>query len=397
MITALLVCRLRQEKAGWGHAKTSIMNKFKLAKINDGDGSLEKQWFIFYYFEDPDTGKMVRFRKWISNRIKTKSGRRDQAHTFIKEINEKLQMGWNPFSDSDKKLTSVTEALDYGLRLKYAKCGKRGQWTYKSAIKKLTDFLEDRKLDKIAIHEFNYHIAQDYVDHMMLEEKLVPRTINNRIEAAKGILTELRKREYLVFNPFDRVDKLKEPEAEITAYTPAELNKIGELLPEWDYNLYVISQLIFYCFIRPAEIVRLRFKDILMDHELIILGGHITKNKKSQVVSMPDQLVKNLKDWNMDYPSDFFLFSTKLKPGSKQIAPTRIAGAWRNFTEQHKLPAKNIYDLKHTGNGMAFDLGMNSRDIQLQNRHSSLEQTQQYLNRFRQVTSDKFKKEFKGY
>jgi integrase len=264
-------------------------------------------------------------------------------------------------------------------------------------IKKFTEFLEERKLDKAAIHEMNYHVARDYVDSMMLDEILSARTINNRITQTKAIFTELRKREYIIFNPFDRIEKMRVKEAEITAFTPKELEKIGELLPEWDYNLYVISQLIFYCFIRPAEIVRLQFKDVLWDHELIILSGQITKNKKSQVISMPDQLIKNIKDWDLSYPSEYYLFSTKLKPGTQEVAPTRIAGAWREFTTEKKLPAKNIYDLKHTGNGMAFDQGMNSRDIQLQNRHSSLEQTQQYLNKFRQVTSDKFKKEFKGY
>ena len=83
-------------------------------------------------------------------------------------------------------------------------------------------------------------------------------------------------------------------------------------------------------------------------------------------------------------------------PGMKEIAPTRIAEAWRAYANRHGI-TKNIYDFKHTGNGFAFDQGMNARDIQLQNRHSSLNETQKYLNKFRRIASDKFKEDFKGY
>jgi len=158
----------------------------------------------------------------------------------------------------------------------------------------------------------------------------------------------------------------------------------------------VISQLIFYCFLRPAEIVRLQFRDILWDHDLIVMPGTKTKNKKSQVVILPVHLKMNLKDWDRNYPDNYYLFSTRLKPGTKEIAPTRIAGAWRRYADKFGID-KRIYDFKHTGNGFAFDQGFNTRDIQLQNRHHSLDETQNYLNRFRRIASDKFKNEFRGY
>ena len=371
--------------------------KYKLAKINDCDGDLSHQWFVYFFYQHPETGKLSRFRRYISSRVKTKSGRRDIAHKLIKDINARLQMGWNPFSEGDKKLTIITEALNYGLQLKYPKCGKRGRWTYASAIKKFIEYLKDKKLDKISIQEFNYNMAQDYHDFMMIKSTLKPRSINNRIDAAKAILNELRKREFIIHNPFERIEKMKVPDSEITAFTRAELKEIKKLLPEYDYNLYVISQMIFYCFLRPAEIVRLKFKDILWDHNMIVVYGSMTKNKKSQVITIPEIMKKNLKRWKRNHPADHFIFSTNLIPGTKEIAPTRIAGAWRKFTEAFDLPKKNIYDLKHTGNGFAFDQGLNSRDIQLQNRHSSLDQTQQYLNKFRRKPSDKFMKEFSGF
>ena len=226
--------------------------KYKLAKIYDCDGDLSRQWFVYFFYQHPETGKLSRFRRYISSRVKTKSGRRDIAHRLVKEINARLQMGWNPFSEGDKKLTLITEALNHGLELKFPKCGKRGRWTYASAITKFIEYLKLKKLDKISIQEFNYYMTQDYLDFMMIKTSLNPRSINNRIDAAKAILNELRKREYIIHNPFERIEKMKVPEAEITAFTRNELKQIKQLLPGYEYNLYVISQMIFDCFLRLA-------------------------------------------------------------------------------------------------------------------------------------------------
>jgi integrase len=78
-----------------------------------------------------------------------------------------------------------------------------------------------------------------------------------------------------------------------------------------------------------------------------------------------------------------------MKRNEKMVAPTRIAECWRKFAKEFGIK-KNIYALKHTGNGMALENGANIRDLQLQNRHSSLDQTQRYLDRFSRNVSEKF-------
>ena len=372
------------------------MNKYKLAKLNDGGGLLENQWFIYYYYEHPETFKFIRFRKWISSRIKTATGRRRKAAEITSYYNNLLRRGWNPFSDQEKRLTLLIEAIDFVLKIKSKTVGKRTRHSYNSIAGIFTNYLKTNNLGEISIEEMNKDIAQSFCDYILLERNYSPRTYNNHITSLKTIFNLLMKREYINFNPFNLIDKLREPEPEITAYSNKELDKIAKTLPNYNYQLYVISQLIFYCFVRPAELVRLQYKDIQWEHGMILLPGSKSKNKKSAVIILPDQLKKNLEKWNLDYPSEYYLFAYGLNPGTKQIAPTRIAEAWRNYADAHKIK-KNIYDFKHTGNGMAFDQGFNSRDIQLQNRHSSLDETQKYLNKFRRVPSDKFKNEFTGY
>lgn len=370
--------------------------KYKLAKLNDANNSLDESWFVYYSYQHPETGKMFRFRRWISNRIKTKSGRRDKAHEMIREINSRLLQGWNPFAQSESRLTNAINAIDHAVKIKSAAVGKRSASTYKSIAKIFTSWITNQKLGHLSIGDINFHIVQRFFDNSLISESISPRTYNNRITALKTIFNFLVKREYIVLNPLNKVERIQEFEPEITAFTKAELRLISRDLPQWDYNLYVISNMIFYCFLRPAEIVRLQFRDLFWDHHLIIFPGTKTKNKKGRPVIIPDAMMENLKNWNRNFPGEWYLFSNRLKPGINQVAPTRIAEAWRRFADDHKI-RKNIYDLKHTGNGMAFDLGINARDIQLQNRHHSLEQTQQYLNRFRKDPSDQLRKRFNGY
>jgi integrase/recombinase XerD len=370
--------------------------KYKLAKTFDANNCLDKQWFVYYSYKHPETGKYERFRKWISNRIKTKSGRRAKALELTSSINSRLRQGWNPFADHDVKLTNIVEAIYYTMKIKSATVKKRTTHTYMSVVRHFISYLKKMGLDNISVDDLDTYIVQGYFDHILINENVCKRTYNNRLTPLKTIFNLLLKRGYINYNPFLSIDKLRVSEPEITAYSQEELRKIGETLPEYNYELYVITQLIFYCFIRPAEIVRLQFKDILWDHGIIIIPGTKSKNNKSEVMIIPDQFKSNLSEWDLDYPDEYYIFSRNLKPGLKEVAPTRIAGAWREYANNYNID-KNIYDFKHTGNGFAFDQGYNSRDIQLQNRHSSLDETQRYLNKFRRVASDKFREGFTGY
>ena len=369
---------------------------YRKAKLNDAGGRLDRQWFVYYYYKHPETGEMVRKRVWISMRIRTATARRNRAHELISEINTKLQSGWNPFAEEQKGLTGISEAIIRMVNLKKATTKKRTWQTYSSVVNIFLKWLEKEKLDQIPVSDFNYKIVQDYFDHCLLHENISARTYNNRLSALRSVFSILEKREYLFKNPFVRVERLAETEPEIIMFNKKELQKIKEELPKFNFQLYVITNLIYYGFIRPAEIVRLKRRHVLWDEGFIVIPGTRTKNKKSRVVIITDAMKKNLENWDLDFPPGHFLFSRHLKPGEKEVAPTRIAEAWHLFAEKFNID-KTIYALKHTGNGMAFDQGLNARDIQLQNGHSSLDQTQKYLNRFRRIASDKFREEFNGY
>ncbi len=103
----------------------------------DNDNQLNQRWFVYYFFMHPETGKMQRFRIFISAKLLTKVARRRKGEEIITAINTKLKRGWNPFTSEQLKLTTVSEALDHVMKIKSATICKRSIWTYNSVIRHL--------------------------------------------------------------------------------------------------------------------------------------------------------------------------------------------------------------------------------------------------------------------
>jgi len=370
------------------------MTDYRNPKIFDAEGDLNKQWFVFYFFKHPETGKFERFKIYLSKRLKTRSARYQKAQPIIKEIKQKLATGFNPYLCEAEM--EASEALEWAMKIKLAGLRRRSVTTYYSVINMLIDWIENNGYKHKPISSISKNVMQSYFDDMLINENINSRTINNRMSVTRTFFNFLEMRGKINVSPMKGIPYMKEVESAIRMFDKEELEIVTKNLPKENYQLYVITQLIFYCFLRPQEIVRLKFKDLFWDHQLIILPGEITKNGKSETVMIPDQMKENLSEWDLNQPKEYHIISTGLKPGKKEIFPTRIAGNWREFADKYGIK-NGIYDLKHTGNGMAFDENINARDIQLQNRHHSLEQTQQYLDKFRKIPSDKLRKDFNGF
>lgn len=356
--------------------------EYKLAKLNDREGILSKQWYVEYQFKNPETGQWERFRKVISNKLKTATARKDVASALIKKTNNWLKEGGNPFLNEIPKIQTVVQALSYVLEYKKAVCRKRSYYTYKNVITIFSKFLKHKKRENLRLEEMNVRIAQEFMDWVVMVHKVSNRTHNYYLMDMVTFFNDLVKRHYTELNPFKGLNKLETEETSIVAFTKAELYTLKTVLPKEDPQLWLCAGLIYYCALRPAEIMRLRIKDLLLDEGKITISGGQSKNKKSALIYIPNNdFLNDLKEAGFHlYPMDFHVFSKNLKPGIREAAPTRIAGRWRSWASKNNI-SRNIYDLKHTAAGMAVTHGVNLRDIQLHYRHSALSITEQYLNR----------------
>ncbi len=371
------------------------MEKFKKAKLNDRGNDLNKQWYVEYMFMHPEKEVMVPFRQYISMKLKTGTARRTKADQLIAERNEWLAMGGNPFASESMGKTNALTAISRILALKKATSRPRTYTSYKDAVTKLEKFLISRKLKDLAVEDVSAMVAQQFSDYMIENMQLGNRTHNNMINDLRTMWNMMNKRFNVHINPWRAVDLLPETDASIVMFTEDELKKVRTKLREDDFELWVCAALVFYCALRPQEIVRLKVYNIITDMDGILLDGRITKNKKNAWVNIPSpELVEDLKQLGLKkLHRETYVFSRHLKPGTKEIAPTRIAERWRKWADANGI-SETIYKLKHNAAGMASDAGIPLRELQLHLRHHSLEQTEQYIKRFRREVMPGFNEKY---
>ena len=365
-------------------SKIQEMEKFKLAKLVEKP-TIDERWYVEYNYRNPETGKFKSpaFRIFISSKIKTKAGRRKKGYDIVNEINRKLREGFNPYQLHEVRFTPIYEAIFFALQVKRALLRERSYHTYKNIITTFQRFLQEKSYSGIPSEDFNSLKAQEFMDWAKITLRITNRTYNNYVKCMRTFFYTLEQREFISFNPFKKIDMVQVEEPEIIMFSKEELTVIKQTLPEYDPGLFLCSQLIFYCALRPTEICRLRISNIDLINKVIHLSGSISKNKKSEKVIIPDQLQEILLNYNLErYPKHFYLISKGLRPGIYEIAHTRISERWRKYADDVELdPRKTIYLLKHTVAGLLVKAGKDIRSIQLHFRHSNLEMTKIYLDK----------------
>lgn len=369
------------------------MELFKLAKLNDCDGNLTGQWYVYYSYRHPETKQFQRFKKVISNRLVTRTARHAAAHKEIQRINKWLREGNNPF-DNDNRRLHVADACLLYLKSIENTLRKRSFYTYRNYVKTLLTYIDCKKLNNLRLEDFSHDNAAGFMDWLKNDHRVCNRTYNNYRVHIKAIFTWLINRGYTDFNPFNGFPKLEQEESELTTLTHEELTIMKLHLSQDNFPLFCISMLIYYCFIRPQELVRLQVKDFDLVSQKIRMSGKTSKNKRTQVIIIPNPVMTYLTRLkNLEAASDMYVFSKELLPGYFQIAPTRLAEKWRKWCSNYNIN-KKLYHLKHTGVGMALEAGMHVRDLQLQLRHYSLDETQKYLEKFSNTASERLKTGF---
>lgn len=364
---------------------------YKKCKISDGGTDLKKQWYVYYSYKNPDTKKFEVFKIYISNRLKLKTQRFEAAAQIKKKYDELLDKGFNPFYADDKTKTRIIEAMEFLMNIRSARTVKRKtKENDKYVFRKFTTFLQQKNMQHKKLEDFKKQDAQAFQDWLLIDEKLTNRTCNNIILSMRTYFNELYQREYLIDNVFRKIKKFEITQATIVALTDNQMQQLKKYLKSYDKELYSFTSFIYLGFMRTVEITRLQGKHIDMKNEVILIDGEISKTKRQQPVRINPKLKEIIIEMGYDkLPSDWYLFSNRLKPGTNNIVPTTAQGRWKKFADSHGLKGVHMYYLKHTANGHALDAGASVRDIQEHNRHHSLDQTQKYLDRFRKMGGSK--------
>ena len=356
--------------------------------------------YIEFHAFDPERGTMR--RKLIKvNRVKGAKNRRAYAQGVIIRLNEMLTHGWNPWIRQDiENLHTLEDGLTcyeiYVEKMHADGLYRRETYAgYKSNIKMLRLYVKDVKPCHY-MYQFNRAFCCDFLDWIFIERNNTPQTRNNYLNFLRVLSGYFVEKGYLQQRPTDSIKTISKRlwTKGRTEIPPEIVQKIADDCRDNAPHSLLACPLLYYCFIRPVEMTRLRVRDFNLQTGVIVISAENAKNRKTEPVTLPRHVIHHALDLGIfSAPLDHFIFSTKLRPGKEQIAPKIFRDHWEKLRSQLRLDRKwKFYSLKDTGISEMCHNKIATIAVRDQARHSSLSITELYASH-----ADKVNPELTGY
>jgi site-specific recombinase XerD len=123
---------------------------------------------------------------------------------LIKEINSKLENGWNPTieKESAKEFHILIDAIETYRRAKFSELEENSIRSYKSFLKRLIKHIKTKN-EKMYCGAFDRRIASDFM--LEIKQSVGIRTYNNYLLFYRQLFTWLKEYAYVNENPFETI------------------------------------------------------------------------------------------------------------------------------------------------------------------------------------------------
>ncbi|TLF47121.1 tyrosine-type recombinase/integrase [Maribacter aurantiacus] len=295
--------------------------------------AMEKQWYLYYRYRNPETGKLVKQThiKGGANRYKDKRSRYHILKQLQQALSIVLHEGYNPYDKNNSLIEyleerlyskktdslknkktpepelivsnpiSIQEAFDEGLRLKQKMMGDDSFKKFKSRINRFCKWLEGQNFNlRDSIDKIDKKIVMQHLNEVLLNTSAANR--NNTRADLRALFQTLEDNDIIKDNFIANISKLRSTPTMHKSYSPSLLEKLDDYLKSNDPILRLFIQFISYNFLRPVEVCRLRIEDIDFKAKKLYLK---TKNQKVKIKIIPEILFNNLPDLSQIDKSHF--------------------------------------------------------------------------------------------
>lgn len=308
---------------------------------------LSKKWFVYWY----ENGKRIRKYGNI-NKYHTEEERQLAAKKIITQLRiERLP-----------KHTPVKTQIEEWL---YEKQFWRNKsvGTYQSVVNTFFDWLGKKDLNNDSVKVFFLWLGKERSG-----------STYNKYREKLGQMFRAVGYDHLMKD----IESAKEERIPAKFFQPYQIKRLKAFISGHDPTLWLFVQFIYYCFIRPGELRQLRVGDVLLEERKIMVSASISKNRKTQYVAIPEAFLPSLMYLEEERPGDYIFRSNRgegnpIGMNTMAVKHQKILKKM-GFSSEYKL-----YSWKHTGAVMAVKSGVGLKELQMQLRHHSLDQVNEYL------------------
>ena len=350
---------------------------YSTPKIYTANGNLNKRWYVYFSFRNPETGKLKRIKNIYgkANLHKTKEDRLAVLTAYRRSLIKLLKAGYSPFEDNaalikskpkaraieapkpilesvneakpieladiapeiiEAPKMSLRDAFDFGLKLKEKSVNAVTLKAYENKINKLLEWTAEHYPEAKTIDQLNKKIVLSFLNALLMRSS--PRNRNNYRVDISSIMQTLEDNEIMAVNIMKRISVLKTKPKRNKTYTVEEQENIFEYLKEKDSLLLLYIKFISFNFLRPIEVCRLRIKDINLKTKTLHFKA---KNKASKTKIIPEILLQDLPNLS-GMEKEAFLFTPEKMGGTWDATETNRRD---HFSKRFKTVLKEHFDL----------------------------------------------------
>lgn len=363
-----------------------MQQKFRNIRLYPTDKSMCRNWFIKYQVADYKQGKWV-WKQYSGciNLFKTVEERSKEAMRCINILHSGVEpirmpgVRTIPAPDAPRNFANTVQLLGEYLNNKHYVCDNTLS-NYRSKVKKLHKWLSSIDAIAMPIGQFTAQHVLRFVGWLSKSEGY-SNTTCNKYKAILGALWGDMIIDGLIdVNPWQQIRSLRKDSVPFKTYPQTLQKYIRSTLPKHNEQLYMAAMAVYYDFIRPAELRRLRLFNIEWDHQCFRITADISKSKNDRMIIIPDDLFALLLSKGYDkMPPAYYLFTKDGLPGEQQIGKNWFNRMFFEYRKKYNIPDDyKFYGLKHTGNSRLGLSGINPQLQQKHNRHKDLKSIEPY-------------------
>lgn len=300
--------------------------KLYIPKTN-GRTCLKKRWYVYFYYDDPITGKRTSKCKFMYyhgiNRFNNVAERKEFGNRLVEVYMGLLEEGLDPwentlvldeYSDFEVKEVNLLEAIQAALKNKERTLKETSYADISWRIGRFIDFAKERKFDTIKSTDLvRLHVVR-FLDYRM-DQGENATSINNYRASLSTVITEMVQNGHLGSNFVRDIPKLRSIPVRNHPFTKEQIQDIKDYLEKKDPMLLDYIRVIGYSFLRNNEVATLKVGDVDMRYKQITASDTKTKAIDKIYIIEPLEALFNKMELQK-YPAHYNIFSPSGLPAS---------------------------------------------------------------------------------